>query len=92
MNHDRTYWRSQPDKRLIEAVLQDGQTDPEICIAMAERLDNIGDMVPLADVQRDQDLRDRHIETLENELADALTTIEAQQGEIYKWEQANGYD
>jgi hypothetical protein len=62
MQLDRTYWRSQPDKRLVEAVLQDGQTDPELCIALAEALDN------------------------------ALTTIEAQQDEIYKWEQANGYD
>jgi hypothetical protein len=39
MKHDRDYWRSQSNTRLIEAVLTDGNTDGELCIALAEALD-----------------------------------------------------
>ena len=35
-NHDRTYWRSEPDKLLIEAARDSGH---ELAIALGERLD-----------------------------------------------------
>jgi len=92
MNHDRTYWRSQPDKRLIEAVLTDRLTDPELCITLAERLEDAPDADAATLLERDMDNMSRIIADLERELADALATIEEVQGEIYKWEQANGYD
>ena len=91
--YDRTYWRAQPDKRLVEAVLRDGITDPELCIALAEALDDAPDLYGTDDAtQREIEALENRVEILESELAEALATIEAQQEEIYKWEQANGYD
>ena len=92
MNRDRTYWRCQDNKRLTEAVLRDGITDPEICIALAERLDDAPDADEAQTCRDDAAFYEKRAGELENELAEALATIEAQQEEIYKWEQAHGYD
>ena len=40
-NHDRTYWRSEPDKLLIEAARDSGH---ELAIALGERLDALQGM------------------------------------------------
>jgi len=53
-NHDRTYWRGQDDRRLIEAARESGH---ELAIALGERLEDSEGM--------DGALADAHAELIE---------------------------
>lgn len=53
-NHDRTYWRGQDDRRLIEAARDSGH---ELAIALGERLEDSEGM--------DDALADAHAELIE---------------------------
>lgn len=53
-NHDRTYWRGQDDRRLIEAARESGH---ELAIALGERLEDSDGL--------DDALADAHAELIE---------------------------
>ena len=65
-NHDRTYWRSEHDDRLIEAARDSGH---ELAIALGERLDDYRDIVDeLESLKEQHDELKRRTEALAIEL------------------------
>lgn len=65
-NADRTYWRGQDDRRLIEAARDSGH---ELAIALGERLeDAAGDSDLIADLIAERDELDKRCDALRREL------------------------
>jgi len=78
MTHDRTYWRAQDDKRLIDEAKHNPTA--ELAIALGERLEDFGDIESICDELRDE-LKEaqRKIATLEDDLEALERDFEALQ-------------
>lgn len=83
MSHDRTYWRSASDARLIDEARDSGH---ELCIALGERLEDAV-APPESKLQSPEMLRAiidnlraelAYSESTINHLSDDLTTAEAE--------------
>jgi len=65
-NHDRTYWRREDDRRLIEAARDSGH---ELAIALGERLEALAEADDqLYDLKRERDELERRVDDLRAEL------------------------
>ena len=65
-NHDRTYWRREDSRRLIEAARDSGH---ELAIALGERLEALADVDDqLYDLKRERDELERRVDYLRKEL------------------------
>lgn len=65
--YDRTYWRAEPDERLIEAGYE---SNHELCIALAERLDEAQETADYYAGETTERVRDLEIDV--NRLEDQL--------------------
>lgn len=75
-NADRTYWRGQDDKRLIEAARESGH---ELAIALGERLDDAaGDSDIIADLIAERNELDHRCDALRAELDELHEALEAE--------------
>lgn len=76
-NHDRDYWRCEPDRDLIEAARDSGH---ELCIALGERLDALQGMEEtMLDLQTEVKELDARADAWK---ADALA-LQAQVDDLY---------
>lgn len=67
-NHDRDYWRCEPDSRLIFEAINSGD---ELTIALGERLDALADVEEeLEDLKEEHDKLERLVDRLRDEIAD----------------------
>lgn len=67
-NHDRGYWRCEPDSRLIREARDSGD---ELTIALGERLDALADVEEeLEDLKEEHDKLERLVDRLRDEIAD----------------------
>lgn len=65
-NEDRTYWRREDSRRLIEAARDSGH---ELAIALGERLEALADADDqLYDLKRERDELERRVDYLRREL------------------------
>lgn len=65
-NHDRTYWRREDSRRLIEAARDSGH---ELAIALGERLEDLADTADeLHDMKAERDELARRVDYLRKEL------------------------
>ena len=80
-NEDRTYWRREESRRLIEAARDSGH---ELAIALGERLDDLTDLEDeLKQLRIERDELDRRVDDLKGELNALLaddTAAEAEAG------------
>lgn len=75
-NADRTYWRGQDNKRLIEAARESGH---ELAIALGERLEDAdADNDIIADLIAERDELDRRCDMLRAELEELHAAWEAE--------------